>query len=126
MLFGILRVYRNASQVAVALTRGVQQLELSESLAADNAAGMEVQQSSVSDFTARCLCSHPQVPLKDDKHTFSPHASWQCKPYPTQHLIKIGSALSLGCTLRSCRFTSQEATLSCSAGSLASQFKGKG
>jgi len=58
----------NACQVVVALGRGVEQLELSEALPTDDAnevsgARMDVQQCSASDFTARCLCAHPQLPL---------------------------------------------------------------
>ena len=54
----------NSCQLAVSLARGVQQLELTDaSMQSETATEISVQQSSASDFTARCLCAHPKLPL---------------------------------------------------------------
>ena len=61
----------NPCQIAIALGRGVHQLELSGSTAGQSwkdpsepAAGVTVEHSVASDnFVARCLCAHTKLPL---------------------------------------------------------------
>lgn len=58
----------NSCQLAVALGRGVHQIELATTStesedAAASASEVGVLQSNASDLTARCLCAHPKLPL---------------------------------------------------------------